>query len=181
MRIPAWTPALKPQPQDLVDSTLARRGGTLLNLDKALLWSEPVARGWNAFMGPVRTGLPTSRRLRELGICTVALVTGAHYEFHHHAPDFLAAGGQQRQLDVLQDFAAQGFSGDMSDPAMDEVERLVVRFAVQMTRDVKVSDEVFSALRAQFDETQIVELTTAIAAYNMVARILMALGIEPEH
>jgi alkylhydroperoxidase family enzyme len=44
-----------------------------------------------------------------------------------------------------------------------------------------VSDEVFSALRAQFDETQIVELTTAIAAYNMVARILMALGIEPEH
>ena len=63
MRIPDWTPALKPQPQDLVDATLARRGGTLLNLDKALLWSEPIARGWNIFMRDVRFNLPTSRRL----------------------------------------------------------------------------------------------------------------------
>ena len=51
---------------------------------------------------------------------------------------------------------------------------------MQMTRDVKVTDDVFSAMRRHFDETQIVELTTAIAAYNMVARILTTLGIEPE-
>ena len=41
LRIPEWTPALKPQPQDLVDAILKRRGGTMINLDKALLWSEP--------------------------------------------------------------------------------------------------------------------------------------------
>jgi hypothetical protein len=75
MRIPDWTPELKPQPQALVDAILARRGGTLLNLDKALLWSEPVARGWNVYLKAVRTELPTSRKLRELGICTVALLT----------------------------------------------------------------------------------------------------------
>ena len=61
MRIPDWTPDLKPQPQHLVDDTLQRRGGTLLNLDHALLWSEPVARGWNVYMKAVRTELPTSR------------------------------------------------------------------------------------------------------------------------
>ena len=44
-----------------VDAILARRGGTLLNLDKALLWSEPVARGWNVYLKAVRTELPTSR------------------------------------------------------------------------------------------------------------------------
>jgi hypothetical protein len=33
------------------------------------------------------------RKLRELGICTVALLTGAVYEYKHHAPDFLKAGG----------------------------------------------------------------------------------------
>ena len=180
MRIPDWTPALKPQPQDLVDATLARRGGTLLNLDKALLWSEPIARGWNVFMRDVRFGLPTSRKLRELGICTVALFTGAHYEFHHHAPDYLEAGGTQPKLDALVAYAAGPSPDVVANPALDEVESLVIRFAVQMTRDVKVTDEVFAAMRRHFDETQIVELTTAIAAYNMVARILMTLGIEPE-
>ena len=104
MRIPDWTPQAKPQPQDLVAAILARRGGSLLNLDKALLWSEPLARGWNVYLKAVRTELPTSRKLRELGICTVALLTGAHYEYHHHAPDFLAAGGTQPELDALQAF-----------------------------------------------------------------------------
>ncbi len=179
MRIPDWTPALKPQPQDLVDAVTARRGGTLLNLDKALLWSEPVARGWNVFMRDVRFALPTSRKLRELAICTVALLTGAHYEYHHHAPDFLAAGGTQVQLDALRACAGNATVAVVGD-VLDEAERLVVQYAAQMTRDVKVSDAVFAALRARFDETQIVELTTAIAAYNMVARILVALEITPE-
>ena len=49
-----------------------------------------------------------------------------------------------------------------------------------MTLDVKLSDEVFNALRQHFDTTQIVELTSAIATYNMVARFLVALGISPE-
>ena len=180
MRIPDWTPALKPQPQDLVDAITARRSGALLNLDKALLWSEPIARGWNVFMRDVRFALPTSRKLRELAICTVALLTGAHYEFHHHAPDFLAAGGTQAQLDALRAFAAMEPLGAPTGAALDVVERLVVVYAAQMTRDVKVSDEVFAAMRTHFDETQIVELTTAIAAYNMVARILVALEITPE-
>ena len=180
MRIPDWTPALKPQPQELVDTILARRGGALLNLDKALLWSEPLARGWNSYLKAVRTELPTSRRLRELGIFTVALLTGAHYEYHHHAPDFLGAGGTQAQLDALNSFIRTDPRGVPADAALDVVEALVIRYAAQMTLDVKVSDEVFAALRQHFDVTQIVELTSAIATYNMVARFLVALGITPE-
>jgi len=180
MRLPDWTPERKAQPQDLVDAILARRGGTLLNLDKALLWSEPRAHGWNTYLKAVRTELPTSRKLRELGICTVALLTGAHYEYHHHAPDFLAAGGTQAQLDALNTFVQANPRGIPADPSLGEVDQLVIRYAAQMTLDVKVSDEVFDALRGHFDETQIVELTSAIATYNMVARFLVALGITPE-
>ena len=61
MRLPDWTPDRKTQPQDLVDAILARRGGSLLNLDRALLswllWSEPLARGWNVYHKAVRTEL----------------------------------------------------------------------------------------------------------------------------
>ena len=179
MRIPEWTPERKAQPAELVDAILARRGGQLINLDKALLWSEPLARGWNTYLKAVRSELPTSRKLRELGICTVALLTGAQYEYHHHAPDFLAAGGTQAELDALDRVVAQD-ARQAADAALGEVEQLVVRYAAQMTLDVRVEDALFDALRRHFNTTELVELTAAIATYNMVARFLVALGVTPE-
>jgi alkylhydroperoxidase family enzyme len=178
MRITPWTPEGKPQPQDLVQAILERRGGELLNLDRALLWSEPLARGWNTYLKAVRTGLGASRQLREMGICTVALITGAHYEYHHHAPDFLAAGGVQASLDALQAYVRAGAKGEPAGLAGDEA--LVAQYAAQMTRDVKVEDAVFAQMQKRFDTTTLVEITAAIATYNMVARFLVALGVSPE-
>lgn len=178
MRIPPWTPERKPQPQDLVQAILERRGGALLNLDRALLWSEPLARGWNTYLKNVRTGLGASRPLRELGICTVALVTGAHYEYHHHAPDYLGAGGSQAALDALQAYVRAGAAGEPSGLQGDEA--LVAQYAAQMTRDVKVDDALFARMQARFATQDLVEITAAIATYNMVARFLVALGVTPE-
>ena len=180
MRIPDWTETLKSQPEDLVKAIQARRGGSLINLDRALLWSEPLARGWNVYLKAVRTGLPTSRKLRELGICTVALLTGAAYEYHHHAPDFLAAGGTQSELDDLHVICASNPRLAQSIPGLGAIESIVIQYAAQMTLDVKVSDELFAQLQQHFDTTEIVELTAAIATYNMVARFLVALGVSPE-
>lgn len=179
MRIPDWTPEGKPQPPALVEAILARRGGTLLNLDRALLWSEPLARGWNVYLKAVRSELGASRRLRELAICTVALATGAHYEYHHHAPDYLAAGGRQDSLDALDAYVKSGRDGPPSGMGADEA--LVARYAAQMTRNVRVDDEVFAAMKERFDTTELVEITAAVATYNMVARFLVALGVTPEN
>ena len=180
MRIPEWTSDLKPQPEALVQAIKNRRGGELINLDKALLWSEPLARGWNVYLKAVRTELPTSRKLRELAICTVALLTGADYEYHHHAPDFLSAGGTQAELDALDRVLKQNPRLAHTDAALGAIESIVIQYAAQMTLDVKVEDAVFAALKQHFDTTQIVELTSAIATYNMVARFLVALGVAPE-
>jgi alkylhydroperoxidase family enzyme len=180
MRIPDWTPEQLAQPQALVDAILARRGGALLNLDKALLWSEPVASGWNTYLRNVRTGLSTSRKLCELGICTVALLTGAQYEYHHHAPDFLTAGGTQAELDALNRVVLHQPADGVSDAAFDEMSCWVVQYAAQMTQRVKVDDALFQKLQSRLNTTEIVELTIAIATYNMVARFLVALQITPE-
>lgn len=180
MRIPPWTPELQAQPQALVDAILERRGGALLNLDRALLWSEPLARGWNTYLKNVRTGLSASRKLRELGICTVALLTGATYEYHHHAPDFLDAGGSQAELDALQRVLQDDACARADDPGLGAVERLVVRYAAQMTQRVQVEDALFAQMQEHFPTPELVELTAAIATYNMVARFLVALRITPE-
>ena len=128
----------------------------------------------------MRTGLPTSRKLRELGICTVALLTGADYEYKHHAPDFLKAGGVQAELDALSRFIRSNPRAAPVDPALGAIEITVIEYAVQVTLDVKVSDATFAKMKAHFDTTQLVEMTVAIATYNMVARILVPLGVTPE-
>jgi alkylhydroperoxidase family enzyme len=180
MRIPAWNQHLKAQPPELVAAIEARRGGELINLDKALLWSEPLARGWNVYLKAVRTELPTDRRLRELAICTVALLTGAAYEYHHHAPDFLAAGGTQAQLDALAAHVKQNPCSAVTESALNAIEKIVIQYAAQMTLQVKVQDEVFAQMQTHFDTTALVEITSSIATYNMVARFLVALGVNPE-
>jgi len=55
--------------------------------------------------------------------------------------------------------------------AFSEVEKLVLRLAVAMSRTpADVPEELFTALRRQFDEAQMVELAAAIAWENFRSR-----------
>jgi len=175
LRIPNWTPEAAARDAALLDAIRARRGGRFINLDLALLWSEPLARGWNALLGAVRRELAVSPRLKELAICAVARLTGADYEFTHHWPEYVKAGGHDELRACLADPVAASNDARFSDD-----ERLAMRYAIAMTRDVKVPGELFAEVRRRFDETGIVELTAAIATYNMVARFLVALEVEVE-
>ncbi|MEO8849997.1 MAG: carboxymuconolactone decarboxylase family protein, partial [Casimicrobiaceae bacterium] len=177
MRLPDWTPELKAQPEDLVQAVLQRRGGTLLTLDHALLWSEPLTRGWNVFLKAVRTEMSGSKKLRELAICTVALLTGADFEYQAHSRELLSSGGTQAELDALKAALADNPRAPAASNMLGDIEKIVIQYAAQMTLDVKVQDKVFAALKEHMDTTQIVELTGAIATYNMVARFLVALEI----
>jgi 4-carboxymuconolactone decarboxylase len=59
----------------------------------------------------------------------------------------------------------------------DELEKLVLDYAVGMSRTpVDVSEELFEALRAHFDDAQMVELTNIVALENMRGRFNGALG-----
>ena len=175
LRIPNWTEKAAARDAGLLEAIRARRGGRFINLDLALLWSEPLARGWNALLGAVRREFAVSPSIKELAICTVARLTGADYEFAHHWPEYVKAGGAEALRAKLDDPLAAA-----DDRAFSEDERLAIRYAIAMTRDVKVPPELFAAIKRRFGETDIVELTAAIATYNMVARFLVALEVEVE-
>src|SRR5229473_3057014 len=144
MRIPLWTPAQVQRDPGLVAAIEQRRGGRLINLDRMLLWSEPLARSWNVFLRTLRHELSLSPRLRELAICVVARATGAEYEFHHHAPEFEKAGGSAAKVAALDNPDAAGTS-----PLFDALEQNVIRYALASTRAVKVSDALFDTLARQ--------------------------------
>lgn len=164
-------------PDEIVAPIRARRGGTLLNLDRELLYSPPLALGWNALMGAVRTRLELPASLREIAICTVATINRARYEFHHHAPLLRAAGASEAQVAALGDIDRA-----LATPGLfDDAERATIRLALEMTRSVEVTEATFAAARSALaDDRRLVELIGTIAAYNMVSRVIVALAIEAE-
>ena len=162
-----------PRIAPLIASIRARRNGKLINLDRMLLHSPPYAEGWNTLLGAVRRKLDLDAQIRELAICTVARITGARYEWYQHAPEYLAAGGPQAKLDLLESPEAAA-----RDAGLTDREQAAVQLALEMTRSVQVSDPTLARARRIFGDRQLVELVGTIATYNMVARFLEALGID---
>ena len=172
----AYQPQSLAEPADLVAAIRARRGGRLLDLDRMLLHSPPLAAGWNGYLKAVRSELSLDARLRELAILVVASLNGAAYEFHHHAPEYLRAGGTGPQVDALADPEQAVRRSEL----FRDADRAVLQLTIEMTRSVAVADGSFDAVHAALGDRQTVELVAVVAAYNMVSRFLVALDITPE-
>lgn len=67
-----------------------------------------------------------------------------------------------------------------SSPLFDELERLVIRYAEQMTTRVQVDPALVEQLKKRLTPAQLVQLTLSIAAANFTNRFNEALGIELE-
>jgi len=173
-RVPYLT-AASAGPPELVAEILSRRKNGLLNLDRMLLHSPALARGWNGYLGAVRNGLTVSAKLRELAICSVAVLNQADYELAQHLPEFLAAGGTEASARALQ-IPTTACEDKIH---FDAAERAVLRLTLEMTRCVQVSDATFAEVRALLgSDRQVVELVAIIATYNMVSRFLEALDVN---
>ena len=170
-----YLPADLAEPADLVSAIRARRGGHLLELDRMLLHSIPLARGWNAYLREVRQNLSIDPHLRELAILAVAVLNKADYEFAQHAPEFIKAGGKDAQLDAIRLLGTTHFTPGAFSP----LEQLVCDFAVASTRHIEVPDGLMRSLQQALGETATVELVAVVATYNMVSRFLVALRIHP--
>ncbi len=164
-------------PADLVAAIRARRANSaLLNLDRMLLHSPPIARGWNTFLGAIRRDLSLPPVLRELAICAIAKLNRAEYEWTQHAPIFLAEGGRQSQLDRLTIID----TAHMDESKFNRAERATLNLTREMTLYVDVTDAARDEILAVLSDAEVVELIGVIATYNMVSRFLVALGVGPE-
>jgi alkylhydroperoxidase family enzyme len=157
---------------DAYDRMLHERGDPPLHIFAALANIPNLLDPLLTFTGEMREGAVIEARLRELAIMTVALATGATYEFNHHWKSALTAGLRREQLDQLAD-------AETSD-AFDERERAIVRYAREATLSLKVSDETWSALRQRFSMRETMDVVMAVAWYNAVARMLLPMEIEME-
>lgn len=158
--------------QAIYDRIAARRKPRpLIPLDLALLHNPAIADGYNSLVGALRTKSSLSQAIMEIAICYIGVLNHAVYEWTAHAALALKAG-------VSRDKLAAILSSDVRNPEIwDAAEMAVLAFTEQSTKQVKVDEDVFAAVKSQFTEQQVMELTITIAGYNMVSRFLVALDV----
>lgn len=160
-----------PVPTELLAAMQARRpGGELIDIDRVLLKSVPLATGWNALMGRVRANFSLELIYLELIMLRVAVLNGAEFEWGVHYPVYLQAGGSEEKAQALK-------NGVPERSLFNEYEWTLITLSDQSTKNVNVDITVIESLKNLFGETKTVEAVATVAAYNMVSRFLVALGI----
>lgn len=169
-RVPLVKEGERPELDALIATIKAERGGRFLDLYAVLMNSPPIAEGWLRLFTAIRQKSKLNGGMRELAILRVALLNGAAYEYRAHVPFALKEGVPQEKIDALERWRdARLYSKE---------ERAVLAYTDAMTREIKVPDDVFAAVRAALDERETVELTATIAGYNLVSRFLVAMQLH---
>lgn len=112
------------------------------------------------------------KRHLEIALVTVSKINECRYCVAHHAPRLIENG-------LSPETVAQILNPKC--PGLDPVDRLIRDYAIQVTTESKrVSDSMFLRLRAEFTDSQIVELTFRIALCGFYNRFNESLQIEIE-
>ena len=150
--------------QAFVEKLVKERGSHGLGLGalyRTLLISPTFARGFLQFFTAIRYRSTLPADIMELAMCRVGALNGAAFEWMHHAPLLKKAGVSDEGVETVRTAEAG------SVPKVEGEERglsakmwKVMRYVDAMTKDVKVSDEVFEAMKNELnDERQVVELS----------------------
>lgn len=95
-----------------------------------------------------------------------------------HEPLGVKAGLTTAQLAVIRNDTT-ALTEDVDPQAvLSAAQRAALAYADWMTKNVRVPQSVFDAVKAHFDDQQATEITITVATYNMVSRILVALDVE---
>lgn len=126
---------------------------------------------FGALMAP---DLPLTRRQHEMIATAVSSANGTYYCTLSHTEFLRRVTGDRAFADAV--------SRDVATAPMDEADRAMLDYAVQITRDAKgVTDAHHARLRdAGFDDRGILQITLIAAWFNYINRVADALDVGRE-
>jgi len=128
--------------------------------------------GYGAYERAAAAQHTVPERLKMLAVLKAAALVGCEFCADIGSTEAREAGVTEEQLLALPHYR--------DSDAFDELERLVIDYAVAMTRTPpEVDERLFGALREHFDERQLVELTNMVALENLRSRFNSALDMTP--
>ncbi|MFG2122821.1 carboxymuconolactone decarboxylase family protein [Streptomyces sp. NPDC048710] len=163
-----WDPStrelLAPVPRDV--------DGHLANVFTTLVRHPGLFRHFLPFGSHLLRDGRLPDRTRELLILRTACNTRAGYEWGRHVPLARAAGISDEEIRrVGAGPDAQGWSA---------ADACLLRAADELRRDACLSAATWSALAADHDEAQLIEITMLVGQYHMVAFFLNSAGTRLE-
>lgn len=164
------TPEVRPLADDILKVSSAALGGPY----NALLRSPDMARRCFDFLDYLRFKTSVHKRLNEFAILIQARISNAQYEWWAHETIARRAGLSDAVMDALR--ACQ------RPPAMQDDERLVFDFCIQLSLNHRVPDDLWQEAVIQMGEQAVVDLTVLSGTYVMVSMLLNAtqVGIPGE-
>lgn len=160
-----------PEQQEHLRTLEAVRAGPVSNIFLAIGNAPALGDGVLAMATALRRSSLLSRRLRELAIVAVGVETGCFYELAHHWAAALKLGIGQAELEEITRYEGSSlFSTE---------DRAVIRYAVEATRHVSVSESTWEALAPLGPDARL-ELVLTVAWYNCVSRIAEPLQVDIE-
>ena len=138
----------------------------------SMLLHSPEVAGRTAHLGAyIRFESTLSPADRELAIITTSREFDCDFEWSAHEPLAREAGVRAEAVDAVANRAGV--------ESLLEEEAVVVRYARELFRDHRVSDETFEAARSRLGDQGVTELTATLGYYAMLACALNAYEVEP--
>jgi len=143
--------------------------GAVPNIFRAMAHSPELLQGVLA----LNNALPRTRldgKLRELAYIKTSEVNHCAYCLHHHRASGKKAGLTDRQVNETANFE--------DNDAYDDLQRLVMRYAEQVTRSIDVDDALFARLKESLDDRELTELAVTVGTANLTNRVTETLRME---
>jgi 4-carboxymuconolactone decarboxylase len=160
---------LSPRMAELLDSTKGLNGERVLNIFATLAHHPRALRHSVALGGAFLFAGNIDQRIREIVILRVGRNTRCEYEYAQH---FLIG----QNCDLTADECRAVLQPDLG-TTFSDFERTVVAAVDEICDDDCVSDATWSALAAQWDERELVELVMLAGYYRMLAGFLNSAGV----
>ena len=169
-RIAPLDPPYAPDVQASFD--LVMKGAPPLHLFRTVATSE---RAWAKFRGgSLLDRGPLSLRERELVIDRTCALAGCEYEWGVHVTAFAEAARL-----TPAEVAATAGAGSAA-PGWTSAERALLEAAEALHARATLSDDEFAAVRAHYDEAQVLEVLMLCGFYRMVAYVANGLDLPLE-
>jgi 4-carboxymuconolactone decarboxylase len=158
--------SLAPEVRPLADDILRVSSAALGGPYNALLRSPEMARRCFDFLDYLRFKTSVNKRLNEFAILIQARISNAQYEWWAHEPIARRAGLSDEVMDALR--------ACRRPDSMQDDERLVYDFCIQLSLNHRVPDGLWQEAVSQMGEQAVVDLTVLSGTYVMVSMLLNA-------
>lgn len=159
-------------PVETLESYLSTSDDSLQapNAFTTIVHNPPLAATFFAFNRMLLREGSLPARYREIVVLRVAWRTGSNYEWAQHVRLATRIGMTPEDIAAIPAGAA--------DNSWTAFERSMLTATDQMVDSYQVSDEIWSRLAEELDESQLVELVFVVGAFVCVAMALNSLGVQ---